>query len=192
MFSWDFYFLKQTSTAINILLRTAVVGSHTYFGLFSFSFVSKYFLFLLSFLQWSTVCLATYFLASTCLCFLQFSSYSWYLLLFWFPLLSWFPLLQHCGWKKMLAMISILLNLLVFAHDLSWRMFHASLRRMCSLLLDEMFYKYELSLFHLMYHLRLVFLYWFFHLDDLSTDVSGCIKVLQHYCYIVGFSFYDC
>ena len=94
--------------------------------------------------------------------------------------------------KKMVDMISVLLNLLVFACDLSWRMFRSSLRRMCSLLLDEMFYKYELSLFHLMYHLRPVFLYWFFHLDDLSIDVSGYIKVLQCYCYIVDFSFYDC
>ena len=57
-------------------LRTAFPTSH-WFWVVLFSFVSRYFLW---FLQWSIDFLVAYCLASTCLCFLQVFSCSWFLI----------------------------------------------------------------------------------------------------------------
>ena len=56
-------------------------------------------------------------------------------------------------------------------------MFHEHLRGKCILLFwDGMSYKYQLSPSYLMYHLKLVFPFIFFILDDLSTGESGVLK----------------
>ena len=48
---------------------------------------------------------------------------------------------------------------------------------MCVLLvLDRMFYRYLSSLYGLMSHLRIMFSYWFLHLDALSIDISALLK----------------
>ena len=60
--------------------------------------------------------------------------------------------------------------------NLSWVIFHVHLRKMYILLLwDGMFYKYQLTLSGVEYHLRPVFPCWFC-LDDLTLDVSGVLK----------------
>ena len=63
------------------------------------------------------------------------------------------------------------------ACDLSWRTFHVHLKRMYILLfLDRMSCGYLLSPTGLIYHLRVLFPYWFFCLDVLSIDMSGVLK----------------
>lgn len=57
---------------------------------------------------------------------------------------------------------------------LPWGMFHEHLKRMHILLfVDGMFHIYLLSP---MYLSKILFLYWFFCLDDLSNDVNGVFK----------------
>ena len=80
--------------------------------------------------------------------------------------------------EKMLNMSSVFLNLQGLLCDpecgWSWRRFHVHLRRMCILLLlDEMLYKYQLSLSGLLCHLRTVLPCW---LSDLSIGISGVLK----------------
>ena len=71
-------------------------------------------------------------------------------------------------------------------------MFHVHLRRRCILLhLDGMSWKYQWDLSHLMYHLRLVFPYYFLF----WWSVHWCewhVKVSYYYCVTVSFSFYVC
>ena len=63
-------------------------------------------------------------------------------------------------------------------------MFHAHLRRMCILLLlDRMFYKYQLSLWWEVSYKACVSLL-IFCVDGLSTDVSG-LSEAPYYCFTV-------
>ena len=82
MFIWDFSsFLRWDCIDINFPLRTAFAASHRFWVVvFSLSFVSRYFLFPLWFLQWSLGYLVTYCLTSTCLCFLRFLPCNWFLI----------------------------------------------------------------------------------------------------------------
>ena len=44
--------------------------------------------------------------------------------------------------------------------------------------MDVMSWKYQLSLTVLLYHLGSLLPYWFFSLEDLSSDVSGVLETL--------------
>ena len=101
-----------------------------------------------------------------------------------------------------MCIISILLNLwrlvLWSTCDLSWRMPHVHLKRMCILFLDEMFCMYLLSSSSLMCQ-RHCFLI-DFYMDNLSIDVGGVLKsstifvllciycIVYYYYFIVHFS----
>ena len=128
--------------------------------------------------------MAYFFLASWCLCVLLFLSCSWFLV-------PWCYL-----WSgKVLDMISIFLNLLRL--DL-WPKIWSILEHIPSaleknvylMLLDGMFYKYQLSLSGLVCHLRPFFPYWFS--VWMIYWYKWGVKV-PHYCYVtINFSFYGC
>ena len=70
---------------------------------------------------------------------------------------------------------------------LSWRMLHVHLRKkVCSLLLGGMSYKYQLTLYGLLCHWKLVCLV-IFCLDDVSTGISGELKSPNTNCAMVDF-----
>ena len=104
-------------------------------------------------LHWPIGFLVAYCLVSMCMFFSHFSS------------CNWFPLLYHFGQKGCFDIISIHLNLLrlvFWPTCLSWRTFHACLKRMFILLYwYGISYRYVLSPTGLMCHLRPLFPYWF-------------------------------
>ena len=69
--------------------------------------------------------------------------------------------------------------------DLSRRMFHVHLRRMCILLSDGMFYKYQLSPSDLMHHLRPCFLFDFLP----GWPVQWCKRDVKASLYVCQFLF---
>ena len=182
-FIWDFsYFLRWYFIAVNFCVKsTFLMCSHRFWiVIYSLPLVSR--LFFISPLTSSVI----HWLFSSI--FLSFH------LLLLFSLWLSSNLIVWSEKNKMLAMISISLNLLRLHLwprmwcDLSWRTFHGHLRRICIFLLSVgMFYKYKLGLSGLKCHLRPVFLYWLSFWIIYWCEWG--IKVPQ---ITLSFSFYAC
>ena len=137
---------------MSLPLSTAFTVSHR-FGVvvFLFQFISMHVL--ISFLISSVVC----WLFSSM--FFSFHMLE-FLIIF---LLQWRSNLTALWSEKMLGMISIfflIYQIYIYGPgcDLSWRTFHVLLgKRWNSLYWDEMFYRYQLDLTGLVYHLKFVF-----------------------------------
>ena len=140
-------------------------------------FCLKIFLFPFQFLLWSIS-----WLGSDC-------SISIYLWIFQLSSCYWLLISYHCGEERYL--IRFLFSWTCWSlfcgltYNLSWKMFHMLLRRMCALLLlDGLLCMRLLVPFGLYCSSNPLFSYWF------SVHCSeGDIKVLNYYCIDVYFSF---